>query len=203
MTGAIADGVVATLLGAGRAQQPGSLATGKFRSCELRPMDRPATVKHWKELQEPDTSTYPGDDEKLSISSSFAPAMGLFRFGVSYEILPPGRRTSYPHAEQSEEEFVFVIEGTPDLWQDGHLHRLGPGDAVGWPSATGVAHTLINNSTADVRLVVVGEPSRRRSGIHYPLNPKRNAEVGERWWSEAPGHPQGLHDGLPDALRRK
>ena len=166
-------------------------------------MERPANVKHWKELQDPDTSTYPGDDEKLSIGASFAPAMGIFRFGVAHEVLPPGRRTSYPHAEQSEEEFVYVIEGTPDLWQDGHLHRLAPGDAVGWPSGTGIAHTLINNPNADVRLLVVGEPSRRRSGIHYPLNPKRNAELEERWWKDAPRHPQGPHDGLPDALRKK
>lgn len=181
----------------------GSDATAKWRACDLRPMNRPGNVKHWKELQEPDTSTYPEDDEKLGMSSAFAKAMGLFRFGVTHELLPPGRRTSYPHAELSEEEFVYVIEGTPDLWQDGHLHRLGPGDAVGWPSGTGVAHAIINNTTADVRLLVVGEPSRRRYGVHYPLHPKRNAALGENWWKDVPQRELGPHDGLPDALRKK
>jgi uncharacterized cupin superfamily protein len=166
-------------------------------------MDRPANIKHWRQLQEPDNATYPGDDEKLGMSSAFAKALGLFRFGVSHELLPPGRRTSYPHAEQSEEEFVYVLEGTPDLWQDGHLYRLEEGEAVGWPSGTGVSHALINNTTTDVRLLVVGEPSRRRFGVHYPLNPVRNEALGENHWKDAPRLKLGPHDGLPDALREK
>ena len=38
----------------------------------------------------------------------------------------PGRRTSYPHAESAEEEFVYVLEGHPDVWIDGTLHHLDP-----------------------------------------------------------------------------
>ena len=164
-------------------------------------MNRPSNVKHWSALQDADDSTYPGDDEKLSIGSNFAKALGLFRLGVSHELLPPGRRTSWPHAELSEDEFVYVIEGTPDLWQDGHLTRLAPGDAVGWPSGTGVAHTLLNNTQSEVRLLVVGEPSRKRYGVHYPLHPARNVEIGEGWWKDAPRRELGSHDGLPDAVR--
>lgn len=165
-------------------------------------MNRPQNVKRFDELLEPDDATYPGDDEKLSISSNFAKAFGLFRFGVSHEVLPPGRRTSWPHAELAEEEFVYVLEGTPDLWQDGHLHRLQPGDAVGWPCGTGVAHALINNTEKDVRLLVVGEASRRRFKVHYPLHPARNAAIGEGWWKDAPARALGPHDGLPDARRK-
>ena len=165
-------------------------------------MNRPPNVIHWRDIQDADTATYPNDPEKLAISSRFSKKMKLFRFGVSHEVLPPGRRASYPHAEQSEEEFVYVLEGTPDLWQNGHLHRLAEGDAVGWLSATGVAHTLINNTQSDVRLLVVGEPSRSRYGIHYPLNPIRNEAVGEQWWKDAPAQDMGPHDGLPDALRK-
>lgn len=166
-------------------------------------MNRPANVVHWRDLQGPDTDTYPGDDEKLAISSPLAQALGLFRLGITHESLLPGRRTSYPHAEYSEDEFVFVLEGNPDLWQDGHLYRLAPGDAVGWPSGTGVAHTLINNTDGLVRLLVVGEPSRRRFKVHYPLHPERNASLGEAWWSDAPQRHLGPHDGLPDARRGK
>jgi uncharacterized cupin superfamily protein len=72
---------------------------------------------------------------------------------VHYEILPPGRRTSFPHAEHDEEELIFVLEGTPDVWIDGEMFRLTEGDAVGFPSGTGIAHTFINDTEIDVRLL--------------------------------------------------
>lgn len=72
-------------------------------------------------------------DELLSIGSPFGKVFGLKRLGIHHELLPPGRRTSWPHAEKTEEEFVYVIEGTPDVWIDGNLHQLNPGDGVGFP----------------------------------------------------------------------
>ena len=165
-------------------------------------MTRPDNVLNWRDVTDLDDSGYPGDDERLGFTAKLSSKLGLFRLGIGHEVLPPGRRTSYPHAELSEEEFVFVLEGTPDLWQDGHLHRLAPGDAVGWPSGTGVAHTIINNTDNDVRLLIVGEPSRRRFKVHYPLHPERNEKLGDSWWSDAPRRPLGPHDGKPDAGRK-
>ena len=124
------------------------------------------------------------------------------RLGIHHERLKPGRRVSWPHAEADEEEFVYVIEGAPDLWVDGEIHRLGPGDGVGFLAGTGIAHTVINNTDQDVRLLVVGEASRRRSRIHYPLHPARNAEIGSRHWTDRPIRVLGAHDGLPDRLRK-
>lgn len=165
-------------------------------------MARPNIV-HYLDIQEADNSTYPNSDELLTIGSPFARALGLHRLAVHHEVLPPGRRTSYPHAEESEDEFMYVIEGTPDVWLDGVLHRLKPGDGVGFPSGVGLAHTVINNSDAVVRLLVVGEPSRQVSRVHYPLNPERNKALSERHWADVPVRPLGGHDGRPDALRAR
>ena len=106
-------------------------------------MTRPGYIQHWQAIQGADDSCYPGSAERLSIGSPFARVFGLTRLGIHHELLPPGRRTSWPHAEKTEEEFVYVIEGTPDCWLDGALHRLQPGDAVGFMPGTGVAHTFI------------------------------------------------------------
>ncbi len=46
---------------------------------------------------------------------------------------PPGRRTSYPHAESDEEEFIYVLEGYPEVWINGYLWKLEPGDSVVFP----------------------------------------------------------------------
>jgi uncharacterized cupin superfamily protein len=162
---------------------------------------RPSFIKNWREFPRVDDARYPGSDELLSIGVSFSQAFGLTKIGLNHEVLPPGRRTSWPHAERDEEEFVFVLEGTPDAWIDGVLYRLQPGDAVGFPAGTGIAHTFINNTEREVRLLVAGERSRRDSKIHYPLHARRNAELSERHWKDAPTTLKGQHDGKPDALR--
>ena len=106
-------------------------------------------------------------------------------------------RTSYPHAESAEEEFVFVIEGTPDAWIDGNLHALKPGDSVAFPAGTGICHTFINNSDAEVRLMVIGEPAKPENRIRYPMNETYEATRPDRWL-DWPARPMGPHDGKPN-----
>jgi uncharacterized cupin superfamily protein len=163
---------------------------------------RPDCIKHYSEIQEDDISCYKssGSTELLRIGSPFGKAFGLKRLGIHHETLKPGRRTSWPHAESTEEEFVYVIEGHPQVWLDGTLHDLNPGDAVAWVPGTGVAHTVINNSKSDVRLLVVGDTSRADNKVIYPLHPERNALIKEQFWSDAPKRVLGPHDGKPDPV---
>jgi uncharacterized cupin superfamily protein len=158
-------------------------------------------VAHWSAIEGDDDNHYPGSDELLTISASYSDVFKLMRLGIHHERLLPGRRLCWPHAEADEEEFVFVLEGEPDLWLDGHVRRLKPGDGVSFPAGTGLAHTFMNNTGEDVRFLVVGEASRQRSRIHYPLHPKRNAEISERHWKDAEGRPLGPHDCIPDKAR--
>jgi uncharacterized cupin superfamily protein len=115
------------------------------------------------------------------ISASFSPHLNLMRLGIHHERLLPGRRVSWPHAEADEEEFVYVLEGTPDLWLDGYLKRLQPGDGVGFPAGTGIAHTFINNSESDVACWS-SATSRARIRIHYPPIPHATRKIGDRHW---------------------
>ena len=155
---------------------------------------RPDFIRHWSELEGPDDSHYPGDEELMSIGAPLARLFGLGRIGIHHERLLPGRRTSYPHAESAEEEFVFVLEGHPDAWIDGELHPLKPGDAVGFPAGTGICHSFLNNTSEEVRLLVVGEKSKPENRIRYPLNEVYEATREDRW-TDAPARPLGPHDG--------
>lgn len=161
---------------------------------------RPPMIAHWSAIAVPDDAHYRGDDEKLAIGAPFGRHFGLTRIGIHHHRLLPGRRTSYPHAESAEEEFVYVIEGTPDVWLDGVLHRLAPGDAVGFPAGTGVCHTFINNSDGEVRLLVVGETAKPENRIFYPRNPEQRPQRDD-WWEDVPARPMGGHDGLSDRVR--
>ena len=162
---------------------------------------KPACVVDWKKITN-DNSHYPNDDELMAVWSHLTVALGITRIGVGHDLLLPGRRTSWPHAEFDEEEFVYVVEGAPDVWIDGHLHRLREGDGVGFPDRTGIAHCFINNTAKPVRLITVGEASRRRSKCIYPLHSKRNKEIGDGLWKDVPKRKLGPHDGMSD-LRRE
>ena len=156
---------------------------------------RPDFIRHWRELEDADNAHYPNSDELLSIGAPLAKKLGLKNIGIHHERLLPGRRTSYPHAESHEEEFVFVIEGAPDAWLDGHLHRLEAGDAVGFPAGTGLCHSFLNNTDREVRLLVVGE-RKAENKVYYPCNPEQQA-IRKDWWHDVPHRTMGPHHGKP------
>ncbi len=158
---------------------------------------RPDVIRHFTEIETPDKVGYKGSDERFGFGAPFGRVFGLQRIGIHHVRLPPGRRTSLPHAESAEEEFVFVVEGTPDVWIDGHLHRLAPGDGVGFPAGTGIAHTFLNNTEAEVRLIVVGDRDRPDARIVYPVDLWQKPYRTD-WWEDAPQRPLGPHDGKPD-----
>ena len=146
--------------------------------------DRPDFIAHWTALEGEDDSHYPGDSELMSIGAPLGRALGLTRIGIHHERLPPGRRTCYAHAESAEEEFVYVLEGRPDAWIDGHLHALRPGDAVAFPAGTGICHTFLNNTDEEVSLLVIGEANKDEP---HPLS----TQSGPR------GHTRGSLDRRP------
>ncbi len=166
-----------------------------------RPRALPPNVVDTVESKVRRGTSYPGDTEKMSDFIDLNGVSGLGRIGGGIDLLAPGRRTSYPHAEGDEEEFTFVVSGTPEVWLDGRLYPLKPGDFVGWPGGAGPAHTILNNSAEIAVLATFGEASRRRSRIWYPHHPQYAQKLGERAWTPSPAPKLGPHDGLPDARR--
>ncbi len=166
---------------------------------------RPPFIVNGQDHLTKDDSTYTGSVELLSFGTNFSEHTGLAIFGIWLDVLKPGRRSSWPHTHLAEEEFIYVVEGSPDVWIDGALHRLVPGDGVGFPAGTGIAHCFINNTETDVHLLTVGEKETADDKIRYPLHPERNEEMKakDRHWDDAPARELGAHDGKPDALREK
>ncbi len=158
--------------------------------------DRLAFIAHWSELESAEPHRYDGDDEPMGFDASIGRLLGLTRIGIHHVRLLPGRRTSYPHAESAEEEFVFVVQGHPDAWVDGILHPLKPGDSVAFPAGTGICHTFLNNTDEEVRLIVIGEKRKPENRGRYPLNPEIERDSPYAW-SEAPARPLGPHNGRP------
>lgn len=162
---------------------------------------RPPFIVSTSELPEV-SHVYPHSEQAMGPARSVGSVAGLVRIGINLQRLPPGQRSSWPHAESDEEEFVYVIEGAVDAWVDGELPRMLAGDFAAFPAGTGICHCFINNSTREALLLVGGEAAKPGNRIFYPLNPSRRADLKPTdWFHDAPSRNLGSHDGLPDQLR--
>lgn len=171
----------------------------------MNKLPRPDFIGNYRDLMDEDNATYPGSTELLTRGAPVGRLLGLKKIGIHIETLYPGRRTSWPHAESTEEEFVYVIEGNPDVWIDGNLHALGPGDFVAFPAGTGISHTFLNNTEKNCLMVIGGLTHQADNKVIYPLHPLRNEEMKKKgvYWDDCPKRELGPHDGLPDKQRQR
>ncbi len=175
--------------------QPGNTAGSK--------RGRPEFVAQWRDLLTRKAGRYPNSNEDLVLNARYDNRARFWRIGMRVQVLKPGRRTSWPHADRDEDEFIFIVSGKVDAWNDGHISPMGAGDFIGWQGGTGIAHVIINNSDEDVVVIVGGERSRLVNQYFYSFHRKYNKEIGEGYWTDHPVHKLGPHDGLPDALRAR
>ena len=142
---------------------------------------RPEFIRHVDDLPSGEV-VWPGSDEVLSVRTPLSRPLGLTRLGVHHEVLEPGHRSSLPHAEATEEECVYVLEGKPEAWIDGQLHPLEPDDVVVFAPGTGIRHTITNPTDEPVRLLVIGERvavGRRRVARFVEWLAERHPEIGD------------------------
>ncbi len=76
-------------------------------------MDRHPCIKHWSELQEKEPRYYSGSQEPLSIGCALGHYFGFARIGIHHEIVEPGHRTSWPHAEKRKMNLCMYWKAHP------------------------------------------------------------------------------------------
>jgi uncharacterized cupin superfamily protein len=86
-------------------------------------------------------------------------AAGIVNFGVNLVRLEPGAASSQRHWHTHEDEFLYVLEGTPTLVTDAGEALLRPGLAAGFPKGEANGHHLVNRTEAPVLFLVVGDRS--------------------------------------------
>lgn len=82
---------------------------------------------------------------------------GLKNFGVNLTTLAPKAVSALRHAHAKQDEFIYVLEGTPTLYTDEGATRLSPGMCAGFRCATGNAHHLVNETNQDVVYLEIGD----------------------------------------------
>jgi uncharacterized cupin superfamily protein len=92
---------------------------------------------------------------------------GLTNFGVNFTRLPPGSISAPRHYHSNQDEFVYILEGTPVLVTDAGETPLRPGMCAGFKAGSGNAHHLRNRSDTTVVYLEIGD---RTAGdvVTYP-----------------------------------
>ena len=64
----------------------------------------------------------------------------------AFETLDPPGTFVPPHVHPTQDEFIYMLEGTFDLYLDGAWTKAGPGDLVRMPRACRTATTIAPTS---------------------------------------------------------
>ena len=128
-------------------------------------------------------SAYPEPFASRMIGREKKPLGDLFsltNFGVNLTRLAPGSLSALRHAHSVQDEFVYVLQGSPVLVTDVGETQLHPGMCAGFKAGTGDGHQLVNRSTADVVYLEVGDRTAGDSAT-YPDDDLQAVLVSGNW----------------------
>jgi uncharacterized cupin superfamily protein len=106
---------------------------------------------------------------------------GLTQFGVNLTHLSPGAVSAMAHSHSKQDEFIWIVEGSPTLVLGEQEFLLTPGDCYGFKAGKGIAHQLVNRSQATVIYLEMGD---RAPGdeVEYPNDDlKATQSINGKW----------------------
>lgn len=92
---------------------------------------------------------------------------GLANFGVNLTRMVPGSISALRHSHSRQDEFIYVLEGTPTLLTAAGETQLEPGMCAGFKAGSGGGHQLANRSSEVVVYLEVGDRTAGDS-VFYP-----------------------------------
>jgi uncharacterized cupin superfamily protein len=118
---------------------------------------------------------------------------GCRAVGCTYIEVPPGK-TAFPlHWHSSQEEALYILEGTGKLRVGKETVEVGAGDFVGHPTGPQHAHALTNTGTTPLRYLalsapaapitmdVVGYPDSKKLAFASGVDPAKGFRGGGSW----------------------
>ena len=105
---------------------------------------------------------------------------GLANFGVNLTRLAPDAVSALRHAHSKQDEFIYILEGSPVLITDAGETQLSPGMCAGFRAGAGNGHQLLNRTAEDVVYLEVGDRTAGDS-VTYPDDDLRAEMVDGAW----------------------
>jgi uncharacterized cupin superfamily protein len=92
---------------------------------------------------------------------------GLSNFGVNLTRMVPGSISALRHSHSSQDEFIFILEGSPTLVTESGDTELRSGMCAGFKAGEGGGHQLVNRSNGVVVYLEIGDRTAGDS-VFYP-----------------------------------
>jgi uncharacterized cupin superfamily protein len=105
---------------------------------------------------------------------------GLTNYGVNLTRLAPGAMSALRHSHTRQDEFIYVLEGTPTLITEAGETLLQPGMCAGFKAGLGGGNQLVNQSNAVVAYLEIGDRTAGDS-VHYPDDDIEAFSEGGEW----------------------
>jgi len=82
---------------------------------------------------------------------------GLSNFGVNLTHLDPGSVSALFHSHAVQDEFIYILEGTPTLILGDKEYSMEPGECMGFKAGTDLGHQVVNRSKGVVTYIEIGD----------------------------------------------
>jgi uncharacterized cupin superfamily protein len=105
---------------------------------------------------------------------------GLANFGVNLTRLAPTAVSALHHAHSQQDEFIYILQGSPTLQTDEGRIKLAPGMCAGFKAGTGNGHHLVNETSDEVIYLEVGDRTPGDEGS-YPDDDLKAVAVDGKW----------------------
>lgn len=113
------------------------------------------------------------------------PVIGSTGIGVSYTVVPPGKRAFPFHVHHVQHELFFIVAGTGEYRFGDKTHPVKVGDVCAAPpGGPEVAHQLVNTGSTDLCYLSMSTEATAEI-VEYPDSGKFGASAmnkdGSRW----------------------
>lgn len=105
---------------------------------------------------------------------------GVANFGVNLTRLAPNAMSALRHAHSKQDEFIYILQGSPTLYTDEGRTQLSPGMCAGFKAGTGNGHHLVNETPEEVVYLEVGDRTPGDEGS-YPDDDLEAAFAEGKW----------------------
>ena len=109
-------------------------------------------------------------------------AVGLTQFGVNVSRIKANSKSALRHWHESEDEFIYMLEGELVLHEDSGETVLKPGDAAGWKANSRIGHCLINRTQKDAVYIEVGTRASYETAVYPDIDMRAERDkTGQRY----------------------
>lgn len=133
-------------------------------------MSAPKPIDAVKVTRDPQKSLYPEPFASLMKGRAkrrLGDYFGLENYGINLTELDPGATSALKHHHLKQDEFIYILTGTPTLVYGNEECIMKPGECFGFRKGDETGHHLVNKSDAIATYLEIGD---RTPGdkVEYP-----------------------------------